>query len=198
MAASQLQLLAQNSWMRGQEQQWARRDLFVLFFPLSSVALHFSVYHLRPPPTPPKNPLTFNHLILLFISANLSHLCPIPLPPHPTLPSKTNLIPSWPGRETETMRLAGEGRRRAEWGQEQTLVAPPQRPGRGEQGHSQVPSLEHNLHVTVVLPHHTRTQADSWSMRLKQHETHRYNVCSVPPLTLVVQKYKVLFGCFIL
>ncbi|CAB1460707.1 unnamed protein product [Pleuronectes platessa] len=29
------------------------------------------------------------------------------------LPSKTNLIPSWPGKETEAMRLAEEGRSRA-------------------------------------------------------------------------------------
>lgn len=82
------------------------------------------------------------------------------------------------------MRLAREGRRRAEWGQEQTLLAPPQRPVRGKQGHSQVPSLEHNLHVSVVLPHHTCTQADSWSMLLKKHETRFYNVCLFPPTNI--------------
>ena len=63
------------------------------------------------------------------------------------------------------MRLAGEGRRRAEQGQERALVAPPQRPARGERGHSQVPSLEHILHVSAVLPHHTHTH----TCRLSRH-----------------------------
>lgn len=44
-------------------------------------------------------------------------------------------------------------------GQEQALVAPPQRPAGGERGHSQVPSLEHILQVFVVSPHHTHGQS---------------------------------------
>lgn len=85
------------------------------------------------------------------------------------------------------MHLAGEGRHRAERGQEQALVAPPQRPERGERGHSQVPSLEHILHVSAVLPHHTHTHADYRGMRSKQHEIHCFNICFLSTL-FVVQK----------
>lgn len=62
------------------------------------------------------------------------------------------------------MRLAEEGRHEVEKGQEQVLVASPKRPARGERGQSQVPSLEHNLHVFAVLLHHTDTHANSQGM----------------------------------
>lgn len=76
-------------------------------------------------------------------------------------PSKTNPIPLWPETETEAARLVGKDWQRAERGQEQALLAPPRRPARGAQRHSQVPSLEHNLNVSAVSPHHTGTHADS-------------------------------------
>lgn len=69
------------------------------------------------------------------------------------------------------MCLAEEGRRRAKQGQERVLVAPPQRPVRGERGHSQVPSLEHILHVPAVLPHHKQTHANGQGVRSKQRRS---------------------------
>lgn len=148
MAASQLQLLARNLKMRGQGQQRASGDLFVLVFlsltslyaPLAACLPHFH----------PTSTSRYVRLILHFTYASLSR-------PPPPPASKTNLIPSWPRRGTEAMRLVRKGRRRAERGQERVLVAPPRRPAGGERGHSQVPSLEHSLHVSAVSPHHTHT-----------------------------------------
>lgn len=99
------------------------------------------------------------------------------LPPSP-FPPKTNLIPSWPGRETEAMRLEVEGRHTAERGQERAPMAPPQRPARGGAGtnSSSIPGTQHpcfcSYHIT-----RTHTHADSPGMLSKQHEIHCCNVC---------------------
>lgn len=83
-----------------------------------------------------------------------------PIPVLVLLPlSKTNLIALWPERETESLRL--EGRilaRSVTWGKSESAgSSSSEARKRGERRHSQVPSVEHNLRVPAVLPHHTDT-----------------------------------------
>lgn len=85
------------------------------------------------------------------------------------LPSETNLIPSWLWEEAgggegcgRLCACKGEKRQSAErrggaGASRRWLLLGGQQ--EGERGHSQVPSLEHILHVSAISPHHTDTHA---------------------------------------
>lgn len=80
-----------------------------------------------------------------------AYASPSPLP----FPTKTNLIPQRPGRETEALsparkKGAVEGVRAGTGAGGSSSEASE----RG-QGHYHVPAQEHNIHVTVILLHHT-------------------------------------------
>lgn len=94
MAASQLQLLARNLRMRGQGQQRARRDLFVLFPPAPfHLFMRTSLSNcFHPAPT-----LRFVRLILLLTFASLPHPCPLPPRPSPPLQNKPDTLMAWEG-----------------------------------------------------------------------------------------------------
>lgn len=146
----------------------------MFYFPSPSLLNFCPSTHFHPAST-----LRSVRLILHLTHASLPHPCPLLLHPPPSpFPPKTNLIPSWPGRETEAMRLEVEGRHTAERGQERAPMAPPQRPARGGAGtnSSSIPGTQHpcfcSYHIT-----RTHTHADSPGMLSKQHEIHCCNVC---------------------
>lgn len=123
-----------------------QEGLVCSIFPLSCISLCTLLHLPNPFSSAPK--LRFVHLILFFLSANLHHLCPLPYPP--PLACKTNLIPSWPGRENETMHLAEEGRHTAKRGQKRAVVTPSSEASERGMATFSTSSLEHNLHVSVV------------------------------------------------
>lgn len=80
-------------------------------------------------------------------------------PPHPPhflihYSFKTNLIPSWPGRDRNWSDACGAQRS----GGRSAGGSSSEARERGT-GHSQVPSLEQQLHVSVLLPHHIQPPA---------------------------------------
>lgn len=152
MAASQLQLLAWNLRMRGQGQQRARGEIVV-----------YSTF--PPPPPPPRllpSPLcAHSHqrgpryvaLIPLLLYASL------PLP----YPSKTNLIPSRAGRETESWTRWGGGRHKAEkWAGTSTAGSSSEAIRRGTGTFSSSKPGSHRLGFCHFTTSHTHTHARLW------------------------------------
>lgn len=148
--------------MKG-HQQWrnGREEVvFVFFFALSvcmfdSTHAFFITHDVKISPT--------SSQFLLYVYAS-----PSPLP----FPTKTNLIPQRPGRETEALSPARregavEGVR-AGTGVGVGVGGSSSEASERGQGHSHVPAQEHNIHVSAILLHHTL------SLEARKHRTYCY------------------------
>lgn len=134
---------------------------------------YFLILTPRPPsPAAWSASCSANRVRLLLTCASLRR--PLLLSPPP--PPETNLIPSWLWEEAEaTARMQREKRQKkggAGASRRWLLLGGRQQ---GEQRHSQVPSLEHILHVSAISPHHTDTHAglQRHVLQAEQRETDR-------------------------